>query len=69
MEFPEFEDERYGRLSKGSSGMIDWRVRVAGQLHDWNLRGHTTEARADNDEAYLKAYALRYRDQVFCDIQ
>ncbi|MQL76999.1 hypothetical protein Taro_009384 [Colocasia esculenta] len=57
--------ERPGRSFRGIQQETDWTVRVREQLTDWEQRGREVGSEATSDEDYFRAYARRYRAQVY----
>ncbi|MQM23887.1 hypothetical protein Taro_056957, partial [Colocasia esculenta] len=57
--------ERPGRSFRGIQQVTDWTVRVREQLDDWERRGKEVVSEATSDEDYYRAYARRYRAQVY----
>ncbi|MQM23075.1 hypothetical protein Taro_056136 [Colocasia esculenta] len=57
--------ERPGRSFRGIQQVTDWMVRVREQLDDWERRGKEVVSEATSDEDYFRAYARRYRAQVY----
>ncbi|MQM05988.1 hypothetical protein Taro_038810 [Colocasia esculenta] len=57
--------ERPGWSFRGIQQVTDWTVRVREQLEDWEQRGREVASDATSDEDYFRAYARRYRAQVY----
>ncbi|MQL75760.1 hypothetical protein Taro_008135 [Colocasia esculenta] len=57
--------ERPGRSFREIQQVTDWTVRVREQLEDWEQRGKEVVSEATSDEDYFRAYARRYRAQVY----
>ncbi|MQL83939.1 hypothetical protein Taro_016436 [Colocasia esculenta] len=67
VEFPSRQRawEMPGRSFRGIQQVTDWTVRVREQLDDWERRGTEVVSEATSDEDYFRAYARKYRAQVY----
>ncbi|MQM23693.1 hypothetical protein Taro_056760 [Colocasia esculenta] len=66
MEFPVRDRfHRSGRSFQGLHDTTDWRQRAKEQIDNWERRGKAVKSEATTDDAYLKAYALKYDSKVY----
>ncbi|MQL91385.1 hypothetical protein Taro_023979 [Colocasia esculenta] len=66
MEFPTRDQfRRPGRSFRGLHDTTDWHVRAQEQINNWERRGKAVKSAATTDDAYLQAYALKYRGKVY----
>ncbi|MQM21570.1 hypothetical protein Taro_054611, partial [Colocasia esculenta] len=56
---------RPGRSFRGLHDTTDWRERAKEQIDNWERRGKAVKSDATTDDAYLQAYALKYRGKVY----
>ncbi|MQL95841.1 hypothetical protein Taro_028511 [Colocasia esculenta] len=56
---------RPGRSFWGLHDTTDWRERAKEQINNWEHRGKAVRSDATTDDAYLKAYALKYGGKVY----
>ncbi|MQL90419.1 hypothetical protein Taro_023012 [Colocasia esculenta] len=56
---------RPGRSFRGLHDTTDWRERVREQIENWECKGKAVRSDATTDDAYLQAYALKYRGKVY----
>ncbi|MQL76424.1 hypothetical protein Taro_008817 [Colocasia esculenta] len=55
---------RPGRSFRGLHDTTDWRERAREQVENWERKGKGVRSDATTDDAYLQAYALKYRGKV-----
>ncbi|MQM13180.1 hypothetical protein Taro_046104 [Colocasia esculenta] len=56
---------RPGRSFRGLHDTTDWRERAREQIENWARKGKGVRSDATTDDAYLQAYALKYRGKVY----
>ncbi|MQM07342.1 hypothetical protein Taro_040180 [Colocasia esculenta] len=56
---------RPGRSFRGLHDTTDWRERAREQIENWERKGKAVKSDATTDDAYLQAYALKYRGKVY----
>ncbi|MQL74925.1 hypothetical protein Taro_007301 [Colocasia esculenta] len=56
---------RPGRSFRGLYDTTDWRERACEQIENWERKGKGVRSDATTDDAYLQAYALKYRGKVY----
>ncbi|MQM06451.1 hypothetical protein Taro_039277 [Colocasia esculenta] len=65
VEFPVRDHfRRSGRSFRGLHDMTDWREQAREQIENWECKGKAVKSDTTNDDAYLKAYALKYGGKV-----
>ncbi|MQM08214.1 hypothetical protein Taro_041069 [Colocasia esculenta] len=55
---------RPGRSFRGLHDTTDWRERAREQIENWERKGKSVKSTATTDDAYLRAYALKYGGKV-----
>ncbi|MQL79293.1 hypothetical protein Taro_011730 [Colocasia esculenta] len=66
VEFPVRDQfRRPGRSFRGLHDTTDWHERTKEQINNWEHRGKAVRSDATTDDAYLQAYALKYRGKVY----
>ncbi|MQM20236.1 hypothetical protein Taro_053253 [Colocasia esculenta] len=56
---------RPGRSFRGLHDTTDWRERAREQVENWERKGKGVRSDVTTDDAYLQAYALKYRGKVY----
>ncbi|MQL93660.1 hypothetical protein Taro_026314 [Colocasia esculenta] len=56
---------RPGRSFRGLHDTTDWRERAREQIENWERKGKSVKSTATTDDAYLRAYALKYGGKVY----
>ncbi|MQM07301.1 hypothetical protein Taro_040137 [Colocasia esculenta] len=56
---------RLGRSFRGLHDTTDWRERAREQIENWERKGKSVKSMATTDDAYLRAYALKYGGKVY----
>ncbi|MQM10776.1 hypothetical protein Taro_043674 [Colocasia esculenta] len=66
VEFPvQDRFRRPGRSFRGLHDTTDWRERAREQIENWERKGKSVKSTATTDDAYLRAYALKYGGKVY----
>ncbi|MQM15604.1 hypothetical protein Taro_048551 [Colocasia esculenta] len=66
VEFPvQDRFRRPGRSFRGLHDTTDWRERAREQIEDWERKGKSVKSTTTTDDAYLRAYALKYGGKVY----
>ncbi|MQL77831.1 hypothetical protein Taro_010248 [Colocasia esculenta] len=66
VEFPvQDRFRRPGRSFRGLHDTTDWRERAREQIENWERKGKSVKCTATTDDAYLRAYALKYGGKVY----
>ncbi|MQL74034.1 hypothetical protein Taro_006368 [Colocasia esculenta] len=56
---------RPGRSFRGLHDTTDWREQAREQIENWERKGKSVKSTATTDDAYLRAYALKYGGKVY----
>ncbi|MQM02952.1 hypothetical protein Taro_035723 [Colocasia esculenta] len=56
---------RSGRSFRGLHDTTDWREQAREQIENWERKGKSVNSTATTDDAYLRAYALKYGGKVY----
>ncbi|MQM15327.1 hypothetical protein Taro_048274 [Colocasia esculenta] len=66
VEFPVWDRfRRPGRSFRGLHDTTDWHERAREQIENWERKGKSVKSTATTDDAYLRAYALKYGAKVY----
>ncbi|MQL92812.1 hypothetical protein Taro_025452 [Colocasia esculenta] len=66
VEFPVRDRFRQpGRSFRGLHDTTDWRERAREQIENWERKGKSVKSTVTTDDAYLRAYALKYGGKVY----
>ncbi|MQM08379.1 hypothetical protein Taro_041234 [Colocasia esculenta] len=66
VEFPSRDrTPRPGRSFRGLHDTTDWREQAKEHIQNWERRGNQVKSTATSDDAYLQAFALKYRARVY----